>query len=266
MFSKNLVKIRSFSVNDFIRSGRTVIVFSAHAADFCSRAGGTILRFVRAGSSVHIVDFTFGERCESPALWETEPLPSIDEIKKIRASEISKAAAVLGATAECLDFGDCPLIIDSDRKAQVVDILRIRQPDLLLTHWKNDILHPDHCVATDAVIWASRYCFRPVVKGGLNPCPSPQVVFYETTLGTAPVATFVPTLFVDIGECYEAKCEALNQFAAQPGLAERYGILAKYRALEAQSTAWMKGCEHAEGFIPLYTQAAGFSGPLGFGA
>ena len=253
-------------MDDFIRSGRTVVVFSAHAADFCSRAGGTIARLTEAGSSVHVVDFSYGERCESPALWERDPAPSIEEVKRIRATEISKAASVLGATAECLDFGDCPLVIGPERLGTVVDLLRSRQPDLLLTHWKGDILHPDHCAATEAVIWASRYCFRPGIERGLQPCPSPQVLFYETTLGTAPLAEYIPKLYVDISVSYRTKCEALDHFDAQPGLSERYGILAKYRALEAQSTAWMKGCEYAEGFVPLSTQAAGFSGPIGFGA
>ncbi len=251
---------------DFIRPGRNVVVFSAHAADFCSRAGGTIARLTRAGSSVHIIDFSFGERCESPALWESDPIPTVDEIKKIRGEEIQNASSVLGASSECLDFGDCPLLIGTERRQQILDLLRSRQPDLVMTHWKDDILHPDHCAATEAVIWACRYCFRPGVDGDLQPCPSPQVVFYETTLGTAPLAGYIPQLYVDITESYETKCDALNQFNAQPDLAERYGILAEYRALEAQSTAWMKGCKYAEGFVPLFTQAAGFSGPVGFGA
>ena len=65
---------------------------------------------------------------------------------------------------------------------------------------------------------------------------------------------------------YERKCQALDCFRAQPDLADRYGILARYRAIEAQSTAWMKGCEYAEGFVRLSTEAAGFDGPMGFGA
>ena len=97
------------------------------------------------------------------------------------------------------------------------------------------------------------------------PCPAPQVLFYETTLGTAPVAHYVPNLFVDISPSYERKCLALDCFRAQPDLADRYGILARYRAIEAQSTAWMKGCEYAEGFVRLSTEAAGFDGPMGFG-
>ena len=36
-------------LSDLIREGRRVLVFSAHAADYCSRAGGTIARLVEAG-------------------------------------------------------------------------------------------------------------------------------------------------------------------------------------------------------------------------
>lgn len=251
---------------DLVRGGRRVLVFSAHAADFCSRAGGTIARLTEAGSQVHIVDFSYGERCESPALWARQPPPSLAAVKEARAAEIEAAATELDATWECLDYGDSPLVVGPERLQEVLRIFRRQQPDLVLTHWKDDILHPDHCEATRAAVWASRYCFRPGIDDGdLPPCPAPEVVFYETTLGTAPVARFLPTLFVDISAVFSRKCAALDHFEAQPGLAERYGWLARYRALEAQSTAWMKGCTYAEGFVRLGTEAAGFSGESGFG-
>ncbi len=255
-------------MSELIRGDRRVLVFSAHAADFCSRAGGTIARLVDAGSKVHIIDFSYGERCESPALWARAPKPSLQEVKDLRATEMDAVAAVLGVTIECLDFGDSPLLIGPERCQQLLALFRQHQPDLVLTHWKDDVLHPDHCAATEAVIWASRYCFRPGIEGEEDalPCPAPEVVLYETTLGTAPVARYLPNLFVDISTSYERKCQALDLFEAQPGLAERYGFLARYRALEAQSTAWMKGCEYAEGFVRLGTESAGFSGPGGFGA
>ena len=103
-------------MTDLIRPNSRVLIFSAHAADFCSRAGGTIARFVDVGSSVHIVDFSYGELCESPALWARDPAPSVAEIKQIRTAEIQAAAAILGASAECLDFGDCPLLIGPERR------------------------------------------------------------------------------------------------------------------------------------------------------
>ena len=62
---------------------KRVLVFSAHAADFCSRAGGTIARFADNGAQVHVQDLTYGELLESPALWAQEPPPSVEEIKTI---------------------------------------------------------------------------------------------------------------------------------------------------------------------------------------
>jgi len=252
-------------MTDLIGENRRVLVFSAHAADFCSRAGGTIARLVDAGGTVHIHDMSYGERCESPALWAQNPPPSIDEIKRIRSAEIAAAAETLGATIDCLDWGDCPLVVDVDRQQRLLELFCEFQPDLILTHWKDDILHPDHMECTRAVLWASRYCFRPGLDIDSPPCPSPQLALYETTLGTAPVAGFLPNLFVDISGVQERKKQALQHLTSQPDLADRYELLAAYRALEAQSTAWMKGCQYAEAFVRLGTEAAGFSGVGGFG-
>lgn len=44
-----------------------ILVFSAHTADFCSRAGGTLAKYVRKGDKVHVTDLTYGERGESSA-------------------------------------------------------------------------------------------------------------------------------------------------------------------------------------------------------
>ncbi|MEE2657299.1 MAG: PIG-L family deacetylase [Candidatus Latescibacterota bacterium] len=244
-----------------IREDRRVLVFSAHAADFCSRAGGTICKLVDAGSAVKVYDMSYGERCESPALWKREPPPTLEEVKQIRAREIEVAAQVLGADIECLDYGDSPLLVGPKRRQQLLEIFREYQPDLVLSHWIDDRLHPDHAETTQAVLWASRYCFRPGLNVASKPCPAPQVVCYETTLGTAPVSGFVPNLYVDITDVIERKTEALCQLAAQPDLPLRYELLARYRAFEAQSTAWMKDCEFAEGFVRLGTEAAGYSGP-----
>ena len=70
-----------------IATNQRVLVFSAHAADFCSRAGGTIMKFIEAGAAVHVHDLTYGERCESTALWTRDPKPTIEEVKQIRAGE-----------------------------------------------------------------------------------------------------------------------------------------------------------------------------------
>ena len=103
-----------------VRSGRRVLVFSAHSADFCSRAGGAVLRFVDSGSEVKVYDLSYGERCESPLLWNENPDISVDEVKDIRREEIQAAASILEVPIECLDYDDSPLLIGPERRAQTL--------------------------------------------------------------------------------------------------------------------------------------------------
>jgi 4-oxalomesaconate hydratase len=234
---------------------KQVLVFSAHAADFCSRAGGTIARFAAAGARVHVHDLSYGENCESPALWALDPPPSREEIKAIRKEEIEAAAAILGASVDCFDFGDSPLVLGQERRLQIIDAIRAFQPDLILTHWIDDILHPDHVEATQAVLWASRYCSVPGIQTEHAPCAVAELVCYEAQLGTGPVTKFLPEFYVDITSTIDRKVEALKKLAAQPPLPEQYEILARYRALEAQITANMAACRFAEGFCRIGTQA-----------
>ena len=43
--------------------------------------------------------------------------------------------------------------------------------------------------------------------------------------------------------------KALEQLAAQPVLPGLYELTGRYRAMEANHTAGMSGCTHAEGFV-----------------
>ena len=71
----------------------------------------------------------------------------------------------------------------------------------------------------------------------------------------APVTGFVPNLYVDITTTGANKRQALRCFVAQPQLPETYDILARYRGLEARSSAWMPQCELAEAFFRIGAEA-----------
>ena len=237
-----------------IRSGRRVMVFSAHAADFCSRAGGAIIKLADTGSDVLVCNLTYGERCESPALWAMDPQPNLGEIKRIREEEMNAAAEIMGVQIACFDFGDCPLIVGPDRRAQLVEAVREFKPDLVLTHWIRDELHPDHVETTQAVLWACRYCDAPGLLPQKPICDEPDVYCYEVTLGTAPFTGFVPDHYVDISETFDRKMAALAEFKSQPQLPDNYDVVARYRALEAKTTANMKACVYAEGYRSITGQ------------
>ena len=228
-----------------------VLVFSAHAADFCSRAGGAIIKIVEAGGSVDVYDLSYGERCESPALWVRDPKPTIDEVKAIRKQEMEEAAEILGATINCYDFGDSPLVVSPERQLQMLDTIREIKPELVLSHWVNDVMHPDHVETTRAALWACSYCNAGGIETAHEPVGRPRLICYETTMGTSPISGFVPDLYVDITDVFARKIEALKKLAAQPPLPEVYQILNRYRAMEAQHMAGMSDCRYAEGFARI---------------
>ena len=228
-----------------------VLVFSAHAADFCSRAGGAIARYSDIGGSVHVVDLTYGERCESPAIYAERKTIPLDEVKAIRKSEIEHAAGTLGATIECLDFGDSPIIIDEDRKLRIIDTIRLRRPEVVLVHWRKDILHPDHVTTAENVLWACIYSGSPGIRTEHSPTPKPDIFCYETTMGTAPVSQFLPDTYVDIEKVFDRKMDALRQLKSQPDLPWMYDACARFRGIEARIIGSLPDCKLAEGFVKI---------------
>ena len=234
-----------------IKPDTRVLVFSAHAADFCSRSGGTIARFAEVGSQVHVIDLTYGERCESPVLYSVENPLSLEEIKRVRKAEIEAAAAVLGATIECYDFGDSPLVIDSDRRLLLLEALRVHRPEIVLVHWLRDIMHPDHVAAAESVMWACAYSGAGGIRTMHSPLPRPETFFYETTMGTAPVSGFLPNTYVDIEMVFEKKLEALRRLKSQPDLVWMYDACARFRGIEARMLGGLPECRLAEGFVKV---------------
>src|SRR5215831_12655906 len=90
-------------------SSRSVLVVSAHAADFVWRAGGTIALYVSRGWRVRILCLSFGERGESQGAWK-QPGMTVERVKEIRRAESTRAAGLLGADVRFFDSGDYPIV------------------------------------------------------------------------------------------------------------------------------------------------------------
>jgi len=73
----------------------------------------TIIKHIDKSHMVHIIDLTFGETGELAQYWNSTANPNVEDCKKIRRNEAEKAAAVMGATIEFMDYDDYPLIIYS---------------------------------------------------------------------------------------------------------------------------------------------------------
>src|SRR5437899_4858741 len=160
-------------------SNKTVLVVSAHAADFVWRAGGAIALYSSRGYRVRILCLSFGARGESPGAWK-QPGMTIEKVKEIRRAESSRAAEILGAEIRFFDSGDYPLKPSEETVQAMVGEFRECRPEFVLTHSEFDPYNPDH-PTTHAITVQTR-----VYAQALG-YPAPG-----TPLGAPPVSMFEP--------------------------------------------------------------------------
>ena len=225
-----------------------ILVFSAHAADFCSRSGGTIALCTEQQDKVHVIDLTFGERGESEDYWKGQGTKSIEKAKCIRRTEAQEAAEILGASIEFLDYGDYPLLVDREKLDELAKIICQQQPTVILTHWKSGPLNPDHEATTEAVIRASSMAAAPGLYHEKSKSTTfPHIFLYEPTIPRNDITDFYPDTYIDITSVFEKKIRALKTLKSQSKLPTWYTQWAEYRG--AQATQW-KGhpIKYAEAF------------------
>lgn len=225
-----------------------VMVISAHAADFCSRGGGAIARYVEAGSPVRVVALSFGERGESPDLYRARPDVPLDEVKRIRRAEAESAAAVLGVEIRFMDWRDHPLFITEERFYHLVDAIRAWRPRILITHWTTDSLNTDHELTARTVLRALDAASSPGVRLDHPVMPWPDVFFFEPTLPMTEFVEFNPDVFLDITSVFETKLRALRCFVSQSQLPGWYTELARRRAAQARGLTEDSAIEYAEAY------------------
>ena len=81
----------------------SLLVISAHSADYVWRAGGVIAKYVKEGHRVKVICLSYGERGESAELWKKGY--NLDKIKEIRREESENAANRLHIALSSLDRG-----------------------------------------------------------------------------------------------------------------------------------------------------------------
>lgn len=232
-----------------LSQGKRILVVSAHAADWCTRAGGTILRYLRQGAQVTVFALTYGERGESGDFWAAFPTSTVDACKASRRREALAAAQLMGVSIEFFDYDDYPLALSA---AQIRDltrrILELR-PDLVLTHSSTDPLNVDHEVTNRAVL---RAVSGAAMLGALPNTPAhfvPDVFLFEASLPHSEFNEFKMDTYVDITGVFEQKLAAVAKFEAQPHLVDYYRRCGERRG--EQATNWLRGrgtVRYAEGF------------------
>jgi N-acetylglucosamine malate deacetylase 1 len=176
-----------------------VLVIATHPDDAEIGVGGTIVRCVRGGLRVGILDLTDGE-------------PTPHGSPERRAAETLAASQALGlAWRKNLGLPNRSLQDTLEARRQLAGVLRLTRPRYLFAPYWDDS-HPDHVAASrlceDARFWAK--LTRSDLPG--EPFWPPRLYYYWSVhLRIHPKPAFV----LDISDSLEQKMQSLRAYASQ---------------------------------------------------
>jgi LmbE family N-acetylglucosaminyl deacetylase len=227
-----------------VETPAVVLAVYAHPDDADVACGGTLARWAKAGSAVHLLVCTDGGKgTTDPAV---EPAQLVSE----RAGELESSSAVIGlSSVENLGFPDGELTDSADFRRTLVERVRALRPHTVCGHDPTAVFfgqdyfnHRDHRIAGAALLDA-------VAPAAALPHYFPEAGPPHQVATVLLSATLEPDEWVDISDTIEAKAAAVEchrtQFAGQDGWA---GEAVRRRAAEEGRRA---GVAYAEGFRRL---------------
>jgi LmbE family N-acetylglucosaminyl deacetylase len=226
--------------------GRVLAIY-AHPDDPEISAGGTLARWADAGSDVHVLITTRGDKGSNDPDADTEALA------RTRVEETAAASRVLGVTPHHLDHPDGELVDDRALRLELVRHVRTVRPDIVCCPDPTAVFfgdryfnHHDHRVTgwavLDAVAPAARipHYFPELRSEGLD-VHSVSTVYLSGTLE--------PNAWIDITATLERKIEAL--FCHKSQLVETGEWFRQFLRDSAEAAGRAAGVTYAEAFRRL---------------
>lgn len=176
-----------------------ILAIAPHPDDVESGMGGTILKMIKLGHEVHILDITDGE-------------PTPHGSPEIRRKEANEAAKLLGvASRTILDLPNRFLFDNVESRQKVAEVIRKIRPEIMfLPYWED--AHPDHIQCT-LIGEAARFYAKVtslVIEG--EPC-YPSRIFYYLCMH---LRTHIdPAFIIDISDDHEKKMEIVKTYRSQ---------------------------------------------------
>ncbi|HEY4385290.1 MAG TPA: PIG-L deacetylase family protein [Ktedonobacteraceae bacterium] len=203
------------------------------------------------GGKAVVVALSYGERGESGELWK-EPGQTIENVKRIRHEEASRAAEALGASFQCFDLGDYPLSIERSILLRLTELIRETAPDVIVTHTEKNPFNPDHPLAYEVTQRARLLASGAGVASGFVTIRPPELFLFEPHQPEQ--CGFIPTTFVDITSVFAQKQRAMEAMAAQHYLRQYYTEQAEHRANHARRVSGQANIRFAEAFQRVLPQ------------
>jgi bacillithiol biosynthesis deacetylase BshB1 len=192
------------------------LVLAPHPDDAELGMGGTIVKLLRRGRRVAVVDLTSGE-----------PTPFGTPSKRRR--ETAAASAVLGlAQRYNLGLPNRQLRATLPARVKVAEAIRLLRPRVLfIPYWRD--AHPDHLAATELAVRARFHAklTRTRMKGEPH-YPARVLYYYCTHLRTTADVAFV----VDVSAEFATKVRAVECYRSQfyAGRGQAAGAVVEYAA------------------------------------
>jgi bacillithiol biosynthesis deacetylase BshB1 len=217
----------------------SIMVFGPHPDDQELGMGGSIVRLVKQGHAVHVVDMTTGE-----------PTPLGSE--EIRAKEKAKAAQIMGVERTLVGLTNRRVMHDLESRYKVAAVIRKHRPNLLFVPYPIDA-HPDH-VATSRICEDARFDAK-LTKSDIpgEPWYPKRVIYYYCTHLRM---NFQPSFFLDITSEIDTKMAAIAAYESQM----TWNKSPIPQMVKTMNAYWGGRIEtgYAEGFFSY--EALGFSG------
>ncbi len=178
-----------------------VLAIGAHPDDVDLSCGGTVIKMVRQGKSVGVLDITRGEL-------------GTRGTADIRAQEANDAAVILGAKVrDNLGIPDGNIESTMENKLRLVAAIRRYRPDVILfPYWKDR--HPDHERAYTLCreSWFLAGLEKVATEdGSVDQKPWRPRAYYHYMQWYE----FPPTFIVDISEEFDRRMECVRAFRSQ---------------------------------------------------
>jgi LmbE family N-acetylglucosaminyl deacetylase len=221
-----------------------VLAVYAHPDDPEIACGGTLARWARAGSEVHVLLCTRGEKGSN------DPKVRGADLARRRAAEVAEAAKVLGlAGHQQLKIGDGELDNTPDLRREIVSAVRRVRPEAVICPDPTAVFfgdryfnHHDH----REVGWATLDAVAPAAS---NPHYFPNAGPVHRVASVLLSATLEPNAWVDISDTIEVKVDALACHETQlTDAGEWFRGFVRERAEDAGRIA---GVAYAESFRRL---------------
>jgi bacillithiol biosynthesis deacetylase BshB1 len=202
-----------------------VLAIGAHPDDVELTCAGTVIKLVKKGRRVGILDLTQGE------------LGTRGD-RKTRSREAAAAAEVMGvAVRENLKLPDGNIESDLDSRLKLVRAIRTWQPDVLLFPYPVD-RHPDHerthLLCREAWFSAGLQRVATSVRGKSQAPFRPRAYYHYMQW-----YEFVPSFIVDVTAEFDRRMETMRAYRSQffdPSSKERETILSTPDFLEMVRT------------------------------